>query len=140
MANTIQHYGDIESIVGDHITVKIVQTSACSGCSVKGHCSAAESKEKTVDIYSPLASSYDVGERVIVVGAASLGMKAVLLAFVIPFLVLVVTLFVCMSLTGGDELLSSLISFLLLVPYYFAVWAMRDKMKKKFSFTIKPIK
>jgi sigma-E factor negative regulatory protein RseC len=107
---------------------------------VKGHCSAAESKEKTVDIYSPLASSYDVGERVIVVGAASLGMKAVLLAFVIPFLVLVVTLFVCMSLTGGDELLSSLISFLLLVPYYFAVWAMRDKMKKKFSFTIKPIK
>jgi sigma-E factor negative regulatory protein RseC len=140
MANTIQHYGDIESISGEHITVKIVQTSACSSCSVKGHCSASESKEKMVDIYSPSASSYNVGDRVIVVGAASLGMEAVLLAFVVPFLLLVVSLFVCMSLTGSDELLSSLIAMLLLVPYYFVVWLFRDRLKNKFSFTIKPIK
>jgi sigma-E factor negative regulatory protein RseC len=140
MANTIQHYGDIEEIAGEHVTVKIVQTSACSGCSVKGHCSAAESKEKTVDIYTPSASQYSVGQRVIVVGAASIGMQAVLVAFVLPFLLLVVALFAGMSLTGGDELFSSLVAMLLLVPYYFVVWLLRGRLKRKFSFTIKPIK
>jgi sigma-E factor negative regulatory protein RseC len=45
-----------------------------------------------------------------------------------------------MSLTGSDELLSSLIAMLLLVPYYFVVWLFRERLKNKFSFTIKPIK
>jgi sigma-E factor negative regulatory protein RseC len=139
MDNNIQHLGVVETISGTHVSVKIVQTSACSGCSVKGHCSAAESKEKIVDVYMPSATSFSVGDKVMVVGAASLGMEAVLLAFVAPFVLLVVALFICMSLTN-DELLSALISILLLVPYYYVIWLFRNRLKRKFSFTIKPIK
>ena len=46
MSKTIEHTGVIESINGNQIRVKIVQSSACSSCQVKSMCSSSESKEK----------------------------------------------------------------------------------------------
>lgn len=138
MANIITHQGIVENIDDARVFVRILQTSACASCSVKGHCSSADSKEKIIEINTPYISCQK-GDRVTVVGQVSMGMKAVLLAFFIPFLVLVVSLFVCMHLSGGNELFSGLIALALLVPYYFVVWLNKDKLKKKFSFTIKPI-
>ncbi len=139
MANLIQHQGIVESITGSHLSVRIVQSSACSGCHAKGYCSSADSKEKIVDINDASASSYQVGERVMVIGEVSMGMKAVALAFVIPFILLVAVLFICMAITS-DELLSGIISLALLVPYYFVIWLNKSRLTQKFSFTIKPIK
>ncbi|MCD8260742.1 MAG: SoxR reducing system RseC family protein, partial [Bacteroides sp.] len=70
----------------------------------------------------------------------SLGMQAVLLTFVLPFMVLLVSLFVLMALTGGDELFSALLSFGLMTFYYIALSFNKRSLKKKFSFTIKQIK
>ena len=138
MANVITHQGIVENIENSHIFVRIIQTSACASCSVKGHCSSADSKEKIIEINAPYPS-YKVGDKVTVVGQTSMGMMAVLLAFFIPFLVLVISLFICMSVLDGNELLSGLISLGLLIPYYFVVWLNRARLKKNFSFTIKPI-
>lgn len=52
MTDKIKHLGIVESINGSYLKVRIVQTSACSACSIKGHCSAAESKEKLIDAIS----------------------------------------------------------------------------------------
>ena len=139
MANSIQHQGIVESITGSHLKVRIVQSSSCSGCHAKGYCSSADSKEKIVDINDASASLYSVGERVMIIGETSMGMKAVALAFIIPFLILIVALFVCMAITN-DELLSAIISLALLVPYYFIIWLNKARLTQKFSFTIKPIK
>ena len=80
--NTIKHLGIVENIQGSHLSVRIVQTSACAACSAKGHCSSADSKDKIIDIIDTAASSYQVGEKVMVVGETSMGMMAVVLAFV----------------------------------------------------------
>ena len=138
MANVITHQGIVENIDDAHVFVRIIQTSACASCSVKGHCSSADSKEKILEISAPF-SSYKIGDQVTVVGQTSMGMMAVLLAFFIPFLILVISLFLFMHLLDGNELLSGLISLGLLVPYYFVVWLNKAKLKKNFSFTIKPI-
>ena len=113
MTDIIKHRGIVENINGFHIRVKIVQTSACSACSVKGHCNASESKEKLVDVFDTKASS---------------------------FLILLAALFITMHLTGGDELKSAIISLLALAPYYFIIYICRGKLSKKFSFTLEPIK
>ena len=139
MANLIQHQGIVESITGSHLSVRIVQSSACSGCHAKGYCSSADSKEKIVDINDASASSYKIGERVMIVGEMSIGMKAVALAFVFPFIILIAALFICMAITS-DELLSAIVSLALLVPYYFVIWLNKARLTQKFSFTIKPIK
>ncbi|NDV65110.1 SoxR reducing system RseC family protein [Bacteroides sp. 224] len=138
MANVITHQGIVESIEGSHLFVRIVQTSACASCSVKGHCSSSESKEKIIEISSS-DFAYKIGDKVIVVGETSMGMMAVFLAFIIPFFILVVSLFVCMSVTDNNELLSGLISLGLLIPYYIVLWLNKNKLKKNFSFSIKPI-
>lgn len=138
MVNKIKHLGIVENIDGLRLKVRIVQSSACSACSVRGHCSASEQKEKLIDVYNVDRVACEIGERVMVVGATSMGMKAVLLAFVIPFLVLVVSLFVCMMLTN-DEMTSALISLCMLIPYYLIIYLCRGKLSRTFTFTLESI-
>lgn len=139
MANTIiRHQGFVENISGSHLQVRIVQTSACASCSVKGHCSSAETKEKLVDVYDVDAASYRPGDRVWVAGRLSMGAMAVLLAFILPFLVLIVSLFVLMAVRN-DELFAALGSLALLIPYYYILWLNKARIGKKFSFSVLPM-
>ena len=136
--NTIKHLGIVENIQGSHLSVRIVQTSACAACSAKGHCSSADSKDKIIDIIDTAAASYQVGENVMVVGETSMGMQAAALAFIIPFVLLIFTLFLFMALIE-NELYAALLSLAVLVPYYYILWLNKTRLKQKFSFTIKPI-
>lgn len=139
MANTIEHNGIVKSIDDDHhLTVRIVQVSACATCSVKGHCSSADSKEKLIHITDYDARNYKPGDSVQIIGTTTMGMKAVTLAFVIPFLLMILTLFTTMYLTG-NELLSAIGALIILFPYYILLHAGKNRMKKNFSFTIKQI-
>ena len=138
MANTIKHLGIVESIEDHHIQVRIVQTSACASCSIKGHCTSADVKEKLIDIANADTSQYRQGDHVWVVGTLSMGGMAVLLAFILPFFIVVISLFVFMSI-WKEELSSALVSFLLLALYYGVLWMNRSRMSKKFSFSIKPM-
>lgn len=136
--NTIKHLGIVENIQDSHLSVRIVQTSACAACSVKGHCSSADSKDKIIDIVDTAAASYKVGEQVMVIGEMSMGMMAVVLAFIIPFVLLIFSLFLLMALLE-NELYAALLSLAVLVPYYFILWLNKIRLKQHFSFTIKPI-
>ena len=113
--NTIKHLGIVENIQGSHLSVRIVQTSACAACSAKGHCSSADSKDKIIDIIDTAASSYQVGEKVMVVGETSMGMMAVVLAFVLPFVLLIFSLFLLMAWIE-NELYAALLSLAVLIP------------------------
>ena len=138
MTNTIKHQGIVENIQGSHLSVRIIQTSACAACSAKGHCSSADSKDKVIDITDTAASSYQVGEQVMIIGETSMGMMAVVLAFVIPFVLLVTSLFIFM-VWMENEVYAALSSLIILIPYYFILWLNKARLKQKFSFTIKPI-
>ena len=135
MTDIIKHRGRVEKVEGSHVVVRIVQTSACSACSIKGHCNASESKEKLIDVFE-VNASYQIGEEVVLLGTTSMGMQAVLLAFGVPLVILIVALGITMHLTEGDALISSLVGLLSIVPYYFAIYFNKDKLKKTFSFTI----
>ena len=139
MDNTIKHQGIVESIEGCHVKVKILQSSACSSCSVKGHCNLSETKEKLIDIYDKHADGYTVGQNVVVCGTTAMGMKAVVLAFVVPFLVLFVALFATMKITGGDEAVSALASLCALLPYYLVIYLCRHKTSSSYSFFLETI-
>ena len=131
MTDKIKHLGIVESINGSYLKVRIVQTSACSACSIKGHCSAAESKEKLIDVYNKSGLACQVGNQVMISGATSLGMKAVMWAFVFPF--------VAMYFTGGDEAVSSIASLCMLIPYYLILFFCREKFRRTFVFVLESI-
>ncbi len=137
--NIIRHKGIVEDITEHHVKVRIIQTSACASCSVSRHCNASESKEKIVDVYDILANSYFIGEEVQLCGTTSMGMQAVLLAFGVPFVVVMAVLFFAMEATNGNELFSALASLLGLIPYYIVLYLCRNKLKKQFTFIIEPV-
>lgn len=131
----ISHPGTIEKIDNQSVYVKILSSSACSSCTVKGACNLAESQEKVVEVKKQQGQVYSVGRSVDVVMQRSSGTKAVLLAYLIPFAIVVLSLIVLLS-AGTREGISALLSIALLVPYYFILHHFRDKLKKEFEFTI----
>lgn len=136
MADTIKHQGVVESIEGKHIRVRITQTSACASCDIKGYCSSADTKEKIIDIYLPQNNTFAVGDNVWVVGHMTMGLLAVLCAFLLPLIILVISLFLLMYILN-DEFLSACLS-IVLVAFYYIVLKMLFKgpWKEKLTFTI----
>lgn len=134
MSEIISHQGIVKHIDENHIEVKIIQTSACASCSAKGLCSAADSKEKVIDIYTR-DDAYRVGEEVTVTAETTMGMLAVFWAFVIPFFILIISLAIFIHVSGS-ELLAALAALAALTVYYVVLGFNRDRLKKRFSFKI----
>ena len=135
MSQKISHSGVIERIEGDCIKVRIVQTSACAACKVASHCNAAESKVKMVDVFGCDTAKYSTGQEVTVWASRDVANKALLLGFGVPFLLLVCVLMIALRFTV-DEGVAALLALGSLVPYYFALWLLRDRIQRGISFQI----
>lgn len=139
MAEVIKHDGVVDSIEGDCIHVRIVQASACAACGAKSLCSAAESKEKVVDVYGADTEAFVVGQRVMVEGSAAMGMKAVRLAFLFPLILLVGAVALAMWFSEGNEAVAALSALLALTLYFLVLFACKKRLMSEFTFKIKPI-
>lgn len=137
MSEKIEHTGFVTRIRGNNIQVQIVQMSACSSCHAKGACSASDMEDKQIDVESS-DTSIRVGDAVLLTGEVSTGLQAVLLAFVIPFLLILVALIVLRSVTL-NEAVSGTIALSLLIPYYIILSFFNKKLKSKFRFEIEKI-
>jgi len=135
MSQQIEHTAVINHIEGTNMRVSIIQESACSGCHAKGACSAADMAEKFVDIECS-NPNLKVGDIVQLYGQSSTGLLAVLLAFVIPFLLILLTLLLLRSYVS-NEAVSGSIALSTLIPYYIILSFFNKKMKSKFQFFIK---
>ncbi len=135
MSTKISHSGIVESIEGNCVHVRIVQTSACAACKVAGYCNAAESKEKIIDVRCATPVSYQVGQPVTVSTSGQVAARALLWGFGIPFIVLVVVLFLVLQMTGSEGA-AALSAMAALVPYYGLLWLFREKMRQQLAFSI----
>lgn len=135
MAQDIRHEGVIDSIDGQKVTVRILQASACSGCQASRICRAAESKEKLVEVDMTGAESLSVGQTVTVVAGERMGMTAVLLAFGLPLMLLLIALIAAMSVSGSEKI-AAIASIAVLIPYYVVLFMCRGRIKKDFGFRI----
>ena len=135
MSQKISHSGVVESILDGCVKVRIIQTSACAACKVASHCNAAESKVKIVDVFCCNSSDYSVGQDVTVWASKDVANRALLLGFGVPFLLLVCVLMIALRFVS-EEGIAALIALGALVPYYFAIWLMRDRIQRQISFQI----
>ena len=135
MSQKISHTGVIERIEGGSMKVRIVQTSACAACKVASHCNAAESKVKIVDVFGCDTTNYSTGQEVTVWASKDVANKALLLGFGVPFLLLVCVLMIALRLTASEGV-AALVALGSLVPYYFALWLLRDRIQRGISFQI----
>ena len=135
MKSRIEHSGIVESVSGEKVRVRILQASACSACEAKALCHSSESKEKIIECKAN-GTSYNVGEEVMVYGSMAMGHNAVILAFVVPLIVIVVWLFCAVGVFHINELLAIGIMVALLAVYYLTLHLMNGVLSKQFEFWI----
>ena len=131
----ITHRGRIVSITPEFTTVEIVSESACAACHARGLCSLGDSKVKQVEVPTRGWDNFTVGQEVSVVLRATMGHKAVWLAYVVPLLVMVAALLGILS-AGGSELLAGLCAIGAVAVYYGVIWLLRDRLRKEYVFNI----
>ncbi|MDR0421632.1 MAG: SoxR reducing system RseC family protein [Proteiniphilum sp.] len=134
----IEHEGIIEKISGSLVTVRILQQSACNACHARGTCMAAGAKEKQVEV-TDSSGRFRENERVIIEGKESIGYKAVFRAFVLPLIILLLTLILTLSLLHVDETTAAISAVTALIPYFLLLYLLRKKMANSFQFTIKKV-
>lgn len=137
MDELIRHEGIVLSTNDKMAHIQIVQSSACSACKAKAMCSSSESQSKEMDalMLEPMVP----GDRVEVEVREHLAWRAVLLAYILPFLVMMTTIAVLDLLTRWDEAIVGTIALASIALYYLVLNQFKSKLQKQFSFTARKI-
>ena len=136
MKGHIEHTGRVLRTEGDKVFVAITSNSACSGCRAREACGVSESAEKIIEVETPAAADYAVGEEVVVAVRRHLGLTAVAIAYGGALLVLLAALFATVELLGWSEGAGIAATVAALALYYGALWLLRDKIAHTIQFTI----
>jgi len=132
--NTIEHTGIVQSIDDKHVDVRIETHPSCAGCMATSFCNVSGKEEKVIRALRTV--DVNTGDHVMVVMERSMGLRALFLGYLIPFLILISLLILLTSL-NVPEFVAGLSAFLSLIPYYLALYLGKEKISRSFSFTIK---
>ena len=132
---TVSHRGKVVQVTPESTTVEIISSSACSACHASGVCGMSEYTKKAVEVPTRAWENFTPGEEVNVVLKASMGHKAVWLAYVLPLLILVAVLMGTLAL-GAGELTAGLGAIAGVALYYLFLWLFRDRLRNEYVFTI----
>ena len=141
----IKHDGIVIAVNGDGtVRVRIVQTSACAACKAKAMCASAESKEKEIvalfvgeEAKRLEGERQDIklGDEVVVMVQQKMGWKAILLAYMLPFIVMMTVVAIGNGLLGIREEVIGTAALCAMGVYYIVLGFFKDKIQKDFSFT-----
>lgn len=135
MKTTLQHRGVVQSVADGRVTVSVKPESACAGCHAKGICGESGS-ERIINVNTPYASEYSVGERVVVaLLRESMAVSSVIWGYVAPLAVLLVVLLGSVAV-GFSDGVSAVVSLVAVAIYYVALYLTRKIFERKIEFTI----
>ena len=137
MEKQVEHEGTVVSVLGDTMIVRIVASSACNSCVAKGYCVPSENKDKDIRV-EDFSGNFVSGEKVKVMMQQSLGFRALYVGYLIPFMLVLVSLLIVFQ-TTGNELVSGLSALLTLIPYYLIIKLLNWKISEIFRFTVQKI-
>ena len=136
MDEPIRHEGIVLAVNDGKALVEIIQTSACSACKARSMCMSAESQEKRIDAL--MMEPMKPGDRVEVMVAEKLGWKAVLLAYIMPFVVMLAVIAGLEWVLDSEAVIGS-IALGAVAVYYIVLSFFRKRLQKQFSFTVRKL-
>ena len=132
----IKHDGIIIALNEDGTAlVRIVQTSACAACKAKAMCASAESAEKEMTVVLLGDGQWAVGDTVEVMAQQKMGWKAVVLAYLLPFFVMLAVMLIGNAIWAVREEILGTVALCAMAVYYLVLGMFKDKLQKEFSFT-----
>lgn len=132
----MEHEAEIVEICAEEhrIEAEMIVSSACGGCKAKEICGQSESQRRRVTVYNDHPELYHVGQQVTIYIEEVMGVKAVMYAYMLPFVLMLVALFVTNSL---GELVSGLAALGTCALYYIVLAFLRGRLEKVIVFRIK---
>ncbi len=128
----MEHTGLVTDSQNGRIRISLVG-SGCSACH-KSLCMLGDSKAKEVEI--PARDyGFKSGDEVIVKINPSSGYKAVALLYLVPFVLMIISL-AGMTQLGYHESLAGLTSLLILVPYYGFIYLLKNTLRSQCSIEV----
>ena len=133
MDELIRHNGIVMSINGSSAHVQITQTSACSACKARTMCMSSESQRKEMD--AVMLEPMKVGDHVEVEVRERLAWKAILLAYIMPFLVMMAVIAILDFTTSLSEAVIGTLSLCAIALYYLGLSFFKHRLRTQFTFT-----
>jgi positive regulator of sigma E activity len=131
-ANYLEHIGLVTDSQHDRVRISLLG-SGCSACH-RSLCMLGDSRAKEVEI-STRENMFKSGDEVIVKINPSSGYKAVTLLYLIPFMLMILTL-VGISKFGYHESIAGIAALLILIPYYGMIYLLKDYLKGQCSIEV----
>ncbi|MEM5948622.1 SoxR reducing system RseC family protein [Spirochaetia bacterium 38H-sp] len=135
-SNKLSHVAKVVSIEGDKIRISMYRSGMCAHCAAKGACSVMDSNEQEMLVKNP--GNLRVGDMVKLVISSSTGWKAMIVAFVVPFLLMFAGILIASSL-GASEGVSAVAGLGSLALYYAILALFKKRIDRTFSVKIEKI-
>lgn len=133
----IDKIGIVEKVKENSILVRFQSELACGSCRAKFICGSGSDDRNLVEIYNKNCIC-NKGDAVKVIISVSMGFKALFLGYILPFLIVMCTLIITLSLDFSEPV-SGLAALFTLIPYYTGLYIFKEKVNKKFIFTLMKI-
>lgn len=131
--NTIIHSGTVSRVSGDSVFVSLDKNVHCEGCHIKSACGISDSSDKEVEMIGT-EETFSINESVQVLIKKDLGIKAVIWAYVLPFILMITVLMITSQFVA--EWLAGLLALIILIPYYSLLYYMNSFFRKKFRISV----
>lgn len=135
MTSEITHRGFVSAVADGSVKVSLFRPAACGSCLMKGHCGAEHEHREHFEIE---AQGYALGDEVQLTMSTGTGLGAVLVAYIIPFIVLMLALITSLQLALSEGM-SAVISLLAVGLYYVILKMASATIRHHFSIHIKKL-
>lgn len=132
--NEVIHTGSIIQISNNEAVVLLDDKFECSGCQLEKSCGSTEMKPKEITV-SLLDNSYKVNDQIVLVLGENLGLKAVLLAYILPF-VIFFTIIVLFQ-NKLTELLTGVLALIFILLYFLILKKVQPWLSRVFSIEVR---
>jgi len=138
MDELIRHTGVVLSVDGRSARVQITQTSACSACKARSMCMSGESRQLS-DVRCLISEPMQAGDQVEVEVRERLAWRAVLLAYILPFIVMMGIIAALDLMTDWSEAVVGTLSLCGIALYYIGLGVFKHRLQHQFVFTARKV-
>ncbi|MBP5189603.1 MAG: SoxR reducing system RseC family protein [Bacteroidales bacterium] len=138
MSSIATHHGTVVDVCNGIVKVEMHVVSACSSCKAHEKCAFVDKDDKIVDVETDQWQQFAKGDNVIVSVNESLGLLAVLLAYILPAIVIIASI-ALLQLLNTSEAITALATLAVTVLYFLLLYLFHNKLQRHFSFGIEPV-
>ena len=131
----IAQKGTVEHVTNQFITVRVHREASCGQCGARTLCYMGEGTERVFEIRD-FDSGIQTGDQVAVQITRSMGNKAVVIGYLLPF-ILMISVMLILNAMGYSEGVTGLLSLSSLIPYYLVLYLIRNRLRKTFAVSVR---